>query len=144
MLLGEHIHTLDEKKRLSLPARFRAQLGKKIVITRGLDGCLFVYSSVEWAQFAEKLAQLPLGQADSRAFSRFMLSGAVETDIDSAGRVLIPDFLRDFAKLGSSVVVAGVVSRVELWNSESWKSYTGNIESKADVLAEKLGDIGMI
>jgi MraZ protein len=144
MLLGEHIHTLDEKKRLSLPARFRSELGKRIVLTRGLDGCLFVYSDIEWQKFSTKLTEMPLGQADSRAFNRFMLSGAIETDIDSAGRILIPDFLRDFAKLGSQVVVSGVGSRVELWNSETWKAYTGDIESKADLLAEKLGDIGMI
>ncbi len=144
MLIGEYIHTLDEKKRVSLPAKFRSELGKKVVITRGLDGCLFIYSEAEWGKFAAKLSEMSMGQSDSRAFNRFILGGAVETDVDASGRVLIPDFLKTFANLGSQVVLAGVVSRVEIWNQDAWQQYTGTIESKADLLAEKLGDIGMM
>lgn len=144
MLIGEHQHTLDPKKRLSLPAKFRKELGKAVVITRGLDQCLFVYSVKEWKNFTEKLGTLSMGQADSRAFNRFLLGGAVETEIDTNGRILIPDFLKDFAKLNSKVIVAGMHNRVEIWNEDEWKKYTSRVEGKADQLAEKLGDIGMI
>lgn len=144
MLIGEHTHTLDTKKRLSLPAKFRKELGKKIILTRGLDTCVFVYSQKEWKEFSEKLGELSMGQADTRAFNRFLLGGAVETEIDSAGRILVPDFLKDFAGLDTKVVVAGISNRVELWDEKTWKSYQQRVERKADALAEKLGDIGMI
>ncbi len=144
MLLGEHIHTLDAKKRLSLPAKFRKELGKTVVITRGLDACLFVYSAKEWKEFSGKLSELPVGQSSTRAFNRFILGSAFETPIDSAGRVLIPDVLKEFAGLDQKVVVAGLSNRVELWNEERWKSYQSELEGQADTLAENLGEIGMI
>lgn len=144
MLIGEHKHTLDTKKRLSLPAKFRKELGKTVVLTRGLDACVFVYSVKEWKKFTEKLSELSMGQSDTRAFNRFILGGAVEVDIDSAGRVLIPDFLKDFAGLEQKVIVAGLSSRVELWNEDRWNNYQVELSGQANVLAEKLGDIGMI
>lgn len=144
MLIGEHKHTLDTKKRLSLPSKFRKELGKTVVLTRGLDTCLFVYSTKEWKKFTEKLAELSMGQADTRAFNRFILGGAVEVDIDSAGRVLIPDFLKDFASLEQKVIVAGLSNRVELWNEDKWNNYQSSLEGQANILAEKLGEIGMI
>lgn len=144
MLIGEHRHTLDTKKRLSLPSKFRKELGKTLVLTRGLDSCLFVYSTKEWKKFTEKLSELSMGQSDTRAFNRFMLGGAVEVDIDSAGRILIPDFLKDFAGLEQKVIVAGLSNRVELWNEEKWNAYQNELSGQANVLAEKLGDIGMI
>ena len=97
MLIGEYKHTLDPKKRLSLPSKWRKELGKKLVITRGLDNCLFVYPLKEWQKITEKIGQLPLGQADTRSFNRFFLSGAVEVEVDSVGRILVPDFLKKFA-----------------------------------------------
>lgn len=144
MLIGEHTHTLDTKKRLSLPSKFRKELGKKIILTRGLDACVFVYSQKEWKHFSEKLGELSMGQSDTRAFNRFLLGGAVEVDIDAAGRILIPDFLKDFAGLQTKVIVVGVANRVELWDEDTWKTYQTGVEKKADALAEKLGDIGMI
>lgn len=144
MLIGEHTHTLDSKKRLSLPSKFRKELGKKVILTRGLDTCVFVYSQKEWKNFSEKLRDLSMGQSDTRAFNRFILGGAVEAEIDSAGRILIPDFLKDFAHLQTKVVVAGISNRVELWDEKTWTSYQKQVEKKADALAEKLGDIGMI
>ncbi len=144
MLIGEYKHTLDSKKRLSLPAKFRKQLGKKIVLTRGLDNCIFIFTLADWKEMAGKLGGLSMGQAGSRGFNRFMLSGAVEVDVDQAGRVLIPDFLKDFASLKNKVVFAGVHNRVEIWNEKDWNEYKKRIEKEADVLAEKLGDIGMI
>lgn len=144
MLIGEYTHTQDEKKRISLPAKFRKELGKKVVITRGLDNCLFMYTMKSWEVVAEKLGSLSMGAADTRGFNRFMLAGAVELDIDTNGRVLIPEFLRDYAGLGSKVVFAGVHSRVEVWNEVAWKAYQSKILKSADDLAEKLGEIGVI
>ncbi len=144
MLIGEYTHTQDEKKRISLPAKFRKELGKKVVITHGLDNCLFLYTMKEWMVIADKLGNLSMGAADSRGFNRIMLAGAVEIDIDSNGRVLIPEFLREFAGLNSKVVFAGVHSRVEVWSEDKWKEYKKRILKSADQLAEKLGEIGVI
>lgn len=144
MLIGEYKHTIDPKKRLSLPSKFRQELGKKVVVTRGLDNCLFIYSSTEWKKISEKLAGLPIGAADTRGFNRFILSGAVEVLIDSLGRILLPDFLRNFASLKDKVVLAGVQSRIEIWNEEKWEDYKKKIEKQADSMAEKLGEIGIL
>lgn len=144
MLIGQHIHTIDPKKRLSLPSSFRKELGKKVVLTNGLDRCIFVYSVDEWAIVAEKLANTSIGSADQRAFNRFILSGASEVDIDASGRILVPDFLKKFANLEDRVVLAGVHNRVEIWNENSWNEYLGKLNTEADVLAEKLSDIGII
>ncbi len=144
MLIGEYKHTLDPKKRLSLPSKWRKELGKKLVITRGLDNCLFVYPLKEWQRISEKISQLPLGQADTRGFNRFFLSGAVEAEVDSVGRILVPDFLKEFAKLDSKVVLAGIHDRVEIWDEKKWDEYTRRIENEADALAEKLGEIGVL
>ena|SRR5204863_198141 len=144
MLLGEYTHTLDPKKRLALPSKFRKELGETVVLTHGLDRCLFVYSTDEWKRVAEKLGNLSMGAADTRGFNRFMLAGAVETEVDSVGRILIPDFLKDFASLGAKVIIAGVHTRAEIWDEKSWKEYKARIEREADKLAEKLGEIGVI
>jgi len=144
MFLGEYEHTLDEKKRVSLPKAFRAGLGKKMVMTRGLDNCLFVYSENAWEKVAAKLDQLSFAQADTRGFNRFILSGAAEISADGAGRILIPDHQKDFAGLKKEVVFAGVSDRVEIWDKEKWKSYKARIEKQADAMAEKLGEIGAL
>ena len=116
MLIGEYKHTLDPKKRLSLPSKWRGELGSTLIITKGLDNCLFVYPQREWEKITEKIGQLPLGSADTRSFNRFFLSGAVEVEVDSVGRILVPDFLKEFAKLDNKVVLAGVHDRVEIWD----------------------------
>lgn len=144
MLIGEYTHSLDPKKRLSLPSKWRRELGKKIVVTRGLDNCLFVYPLKEWRLITQKIGQLPLGQADTRGFNRFFLSGAVEVEIDSVGRILVPDFLKDFAKLKTKVVLAGIYNRVEIWDEKTWREYKKRIEEQADALAEKLGEVGVL
>lgn len=154
MLIGEYTHGLDEKNRISLPMKFRKEVGKKIVVTHGLDNCLFLYPIKEWQAIAGKLGSLPIGQADTRGFNRFMLAGAVEIEVDGAGRILIPDFLREFAgfaetkndskKEAPKVVFAGVYNRIELWNEKRWAEYKKSILGKADELAQKLGDVGAI
>ncbi len=145
MLIGEYTHNIDAKKRLSLPSKWRKELGKKLVVTRGLDNCLFVYPLKEWEKITLKIGQLPLGQADTRGFNRFFLSGAVEVEVDSVGRILVPDFLKVFAKLQEGkVVLAGIHDRIEIWEEKHWTEYKRNIEEQADALAEKLGEIGIL
>lgn len=143
MFIGEYEHTLDEKKRVTLPKAFKTELGKKIVVTRGLDSCLFIFSVASWKRIAEKLQELSFTQADSRGFNRFLLSGAVEVEPDAAGRVLIPDFQKQFAGLKRTVVFAGVSDRVEVWDAAAWKQYKQRIEKQAEGMAEKLGELGV-
>jgi MraZ protein len=144
MLIGEYKHTLDIKKRLSMPSKWRKELGTELVVTRGLDNCLFVYPQTQWQQITQKVSQLPLGQADTRSFNRFFLSGAVEVEVDSVGRILVPDFLKEFAGLDTKVVLAGIYDRVEIWAENKWEEYKSRIEGQADQLAEKLGEIGVL
>jgi MraZ protein len=144
MLIGEYKHTLDPKKRLSLPSKWRKELGSTLIVTRGLDNCLFVYPQAEWEKITDKIGNLPLGSADTRGFNRFFLSGAVEVEVDSVGRILVPDFLKDFAKLDSKVVLAGIHDRVEIWDDNRWTEYKARIEMQADSLAEKLSEIGVL
>ncbi len=144
MFIGEYLHTLDDKKRMSLPAKFRKDIGAHAVLTRGLDSCLFMFPQQAWHSIAQKLAALPVGQSDTRGMSRFLLAGAVEVDVDSAGRVLIPDFLKEFANLTTRVVLAGVSDRIEIWNEKKWQDYKNRIEKNADHMAQTLGDLGIL
>ncbi len=144
MLIGEYTHTIDDKNRVSLPSKFRKEVGKKVVATHGLDNCVFLYSQKEWEKIAEKLGSLGIGQSDTRGFNRFMLAGAVEIEVDAIGRILLPDFLKEFASLGEKVVFAGVHNRIEIWNDKTWILYKRRVQSKADELAQKLGDIGAL
>ena len=114
-----------------------------MVLTHGLDNCLFVYPMKTWNGVAQKLAGLSMGQADTRSFNRFMLAGAIETDVDSIGRILVPDFLKEFASLKEKVVVTGVHDRVEIWDEKRWQQYKARIAAQADQLAQKLGEIGV-
>jgi MraZ protein len=145
MLIGEYRHTIDDKNRLSLPAKFRKEMGKTVVITPGLDSCLFIFTMKEWEKISGRLsaAESSILQADSRGFNRFLLGGAVEVEIDGVGRMLLPEHVRERAKLKNKVVFIGVVDRAELWDEETWNAYRRDIEGKADTLAEKLGHAGV-
>ncbi len=145
MLIGEYTHTMDDKNRVSLPAKFRTLMGKKIVLTQGLDNCIFVFTTKEWENIAEKLSQnASMLSSDMRSFTRYMFGGAVEVEVDSIGRVLVPDFLRDRAGLKSKVVLIGVQNRLEIWNEKSWSEYKRGVEKQADSLAEKLSGLGIM
>ena len=143
MLLGEYKHTIDEKGRIAVPAKFRSQISSGAIVTRGLDRCLFVFGLKEWEALAQKLMALPLAQANSRAFSRLMLSGAADVKLDVQGRILVPDYLREYAQVKKQVVVAGVYSRFEIWDAELWNAYKSKTESASDEIAEKLGELGI-
>lgn len=123
MFIGEYSHSIDPKKRLAVPVKFRAGLKNKAVVTRGLDKCLFIYPMKVWEEIAGKLGTLPVGEATTRSFIRLMLSGAVDVDVDKQGRVLIPDYLKDYADLKKQVVITGVYNRLEVWDEDKWKKY---------------------
>ena len=143
MLIGEYTHTIDEKKRLAIPAKIRKELGVKAVITRGLDNCLFIYPFKEWQKLVEKLSNLPIGQRDTREFSRLMLAGASEVDLDTLGRILVPDYLRKYAQLKKNVVIAGVYNRLEIWDEAKWDTFKNQSEKEVDNIAERVGGLGV-
>ncbi len=126
-----------------MPAKFRQKLTGGAIITRGLDRCLFVFTNKDWEVLAQKLIALPLAQANSRAFTRLMLAGAVDVETDKQGRILIPDYLREYAGLKKQVVVAGLYNRIEIWDGEAWKQYKTKTESQSDEIAEKLSELGI-
>jgi len=144
MFIGQHNHTLDDKNRLSLPAKFRKAIGSQVIVTHGLENCLFVYTLSEWKKFSEKLSLLSMGQKGARDFSRFLLAGAEEVSVDSTGRILLPEFLRKFAGIKQKVIIAGLHNRLEIWDEKIWKTYQLSLEKRAETVAEKLGEIGMI
>jgi MraZ protein len=143
MLLGEYQHNLDVKGRMAIPAKFREKLSAGAIITRGIDNCLFVFANTEWEILANKLIALPLAQANSRAFVRLMLSGASDVDLDSQGRILIPDYLRKYAGLKKETIVAGLYNRVEIWDEATWNAYKVKTESSSEEIAEQLGELGI-
>ena len=143
MFIGEYLHSIDLKKRMAVPSKFRADLKNKVVVTRGLDKCLFIYPMKVWEDLAGKLGTLPVGESATRSFIRLMLAGAVDVDVDKQGRILIPDFLKDYAGLGRNVIVAGIYNRLEIWDEKKWKEYKKKAEKNTDEIAEQLGKLGV-
>jgi MraZ protein len=143
MFIGEYFHTIDTKRRLAIPAKFRKDLGQKAVLTRGLDNSLYLYPLNEWKKLAEKLAHLPISRSDSRAFVRLMLAGAMDVSLDRLGRILIPDYLKDYAGLGKKAVVAGLYNRIEIWNENKWEAYKKQTIKQAENIAEKMNELGI-
>lgn len=142
MLIGEYSHSIDAKGRIILPAKFRAELGERFVVTKGFDGCLYGYSIEEWKTIEEKIKTLPLVTGkDARNFTRFFFSSAIECEIDSQGRILISQNLREFAMLKKEVVIIGVSSRIEFWSKEKWEEYNQNQDSED--IAEKMSFLGI-
>jgi len=142
MLLGEYQHSIDDKGRLAVPAKFRKSLAGGVVVTKGAEGCLYLYPLEEWTKFAEKLAKLPINRADSRAYSRLMLAGASNAEIDSQGRILIPDYLRNYAGIQIKAVIVGLYNRAEIWDEERWQQYRVKVEGEGDEISERLGELG--
>ena len=143
MFIGEYKHNLDEKGRLAVPKKFRKALEKGLVVTRGLDTSLFLFPKEEWDKLAEKLSSLPLGNSNSRAFARLMLAGAMDIMLDKQGRVVLPEYLRVYADLKKSVVLAGLYNRLELWSEKNGEVYKKKVEQDAESVAEQLGDLGI-
>ncbi|MBU3964878.1 division/cell wall cluster transcriptional repressor MraZ [Patescibacteria group bacterium] len=143
MFIGQYSHLIDPKKRLAIPSKFRKQLGGGVVITRGIDNCLFLYPAKEWKILAEKLSKLPISKSNTRAFSRLMLAGAMDAEIDSQGRILIPDYLKEYASLKDKAVIAGLYNRLEIWDEATWNSYKSRTEKQSSDIAEQLGELGV-
>jgi MraZ protein len=141
MFIGEYHHSIDDKGRVAVPVKFREQLRKGSVVTKGLDTCLVLYPIEEWEQLASKLSKLPISQSNTRAFSRFVLSGAMDVDLDKQGRVVVPDYLREFAHLQKKAVIVGLYNRVEIWDEEQWQTYRQKTEKESIQIAEKLGEM---
>ncbi len=141
MFMGEYNHTVDEKGRLIVPSKFREQLGDEFVVTKGLDGCLFIYPEDEWDRIEEKFREVPLTTQDARKFARFFFAGAATCEIDKQGRILLPQVLRAHANITKDAVLVGVLNRVEIWSRERWES-----ESSFDdmnQIAEHMAELGL-
>ena len=143
MFIGEYTHSIDQKGRMAVPVKLRKELGSGAVITRGLDECLWVFTKKEWENLAGKLAALPLSDPKSRAFSRLMLAGAMEVEFDSQGRALIPGYLKEYASLKNQAVIAGLYSRLEIWNTEKWQAFKQSTEKQTDEISKHMMDLGV-
>lgn len=143
MFIGEYRHTIDSKKRMALPAKFRRELGKTVIITRGFENCLIVYPQKEWKIMSDKLGKLPTSQKEARGFARIMLAGAMEVNLDKLGRILIPEYLKKYANLKRNVRVCGIFNRLEIWDAKKWETYRGKMEKEVDGLAAKLKELGI-
>lgn len=143
MFLGEYEHNIDQKGRLAVPAKFRSALDDGAVVTRGLDNCLVLYPKKEWEALANRIATLPITDPSARAFSRFMLAGACAVDTDKQGRIMLPAYLRQYAKLGANVVVTGLYNRIEIWDKTTWSTYSSDAEANSSEVASRLSDLGI-
>ena len=143
MFIGEYVYTIDHKKRLSIPSKFRKEIGEKAVLTTGLDNCLVVYPMTEWQKVAKKLESLPDGQTDARGFVRIMLSGAVEVNFDQLGRILVPDYLKDYAVLKKNVSILGLSNRIEIWDQKRWQDYKDKSQKDIGDMAARLQQLGI-
>ncbi len=143
MFLGEYLHNIDSKGRLTLPAKFRGELAKGVVVTRGLDGCLFVHPVDEWQELAKKINSLPLTRKDARTLARLIYSGASDCSPDKQGRILLPSYLREFAGVDGETVIIGLHNRLEIWNPQRWERVRREVEEEGDIIAEKLAELGI-
>jgi MraZ protein len=143
MFIGEYSHNLDDKGRVAIPKKFQKDLATGAVVTRGLDQCLFLYTRDEWEKLAQKLANLPFAQANTRAFSRLMLAGAMDLEVDKQGRICVPEYLRTFAGIKKNVVIAGLYNRLEIWDAQEWSEYTKRNEQESTNIAEQMGMLGV-
>ena len=141
MFMGEYNHTIDAKGRLIIHSKFREALGNEFVLTKGLDGCLFVFPMKEWEAFEEKLRSLPLIDKNARKFSRFFLAGASTCELDKQGRILVPGTLREFAQMDKEVVLTGMLNRIEVWSKEQWLE--NNAYDDMDDIAQSMQELGL-
>lgn len=143
MFIGEFSHTVDEKGRVNVPAKFRGDLTQGLVVTRGIDRCLSVYPIDEWQRIAQKLSALPLSNRKSRAFTRLILAGAWDATLDSQGRIMIPEYLRSYASIRKHVIVTGLYNRIEIWDEDYWNQYRAQAEHDSENIAEALTGLGV-
>jgi MraZ protein len=143
MFIGEYQHIIDDKGRLAIPVKFRTSLSNGAVVTRGLDNCLALYTMGEWEKLASRLGNLPMASANTRAFARLMLAGAMDVSLDAQGRIAVPDYLRSYAAIGKKAVIAGLYNRLEIWDQKKWEDFKARTEVASSDIAEKLGELGV-
>lgn len=143
MFYGEYQHSVDAKGRVIIPSKFRDGLGERFIITKGLENCLFAYSSEEWTNLEVKIKALPFTDKDVRAFVRFFFAGATECEVDKQGRILVPQNLREYAGLDKDVYILGVSNRVEVWDKNKWENYFEDENMSTDKIAEKMSMLGI-
>jgi MraZ protein len=143
MFIGEYSHSIDDKGRLAVPKKFQEDLKEGLVVTKGLDNCLWVYTYESWKELATKLSKLPISSNNNRAFSRLMLAGAMDVSLDKQGRIVLPDYLRAYANLGKKVVITGLFDRLEIWDESEWQVYKERTEAESGEIAEQLADLGV-
>ena len=143
MLIGEYKYNLDNKGRVALPTKFKNKFAEGLILTRGIDQCIFGFPKEEWEKVVKKISELPLSQANARAFARLILSGAYEAEIDNQRRVLIPESLRKYAGLERRVVIVGMHTRIEIWDEKKWEEYKKQSEESSEEIAERLSDLGI-
>lgn len=144
MLIGEFTHTLDDKKRITLPTKLRKELGKSVVVAPGLDSCLFLFTKNEWIKISDKLSSGSMLEQNTRSFSRYLFGQAMELPVDGSGRILVPENLRNLASLNQKVVLIGVKTRMEIWSEDKWDAYKKSVETGVDAIASNLGDLGIL
>jgi len=143
MFIGEYLHTIDHKGRVAIPAKFRPRLAGGCVVTRGLDSSLVIYPKEEWEILAKKLAKLPLSKPDARAFARLMLAGAMDVELDKQGRIIIPNYLKEYGNLTNSIIIAGLYDRMEIWDQDAWEDYRAQASEKSSQISEDLGELNI-
>jgi len=143
MFIGEYQHTLDPKNRVIMPSKFREKLGDSFVMTKGLDNCLFIYSSTEWSIVEDKLKALPMTNKDARAFVRFFFAGACECELDKQGRIVMPTNLKEYARIDKELVIIGVSTRIEIWSREEWNKFNSDANISYEDVAEKMSQLGI-
>ena len=143
MFIGEYKHSVDKKGRMAVPSKHRAKLKKGAVVTKGLDNCLVLYPQAEWKELAEKLAALPITESNTRAFSRLMLAGAIEVEFDKQGRILLPEYLREYCSMDKKAVIVGLYNRIEIWAESKWEDYRKRTEAASNEIAEQLTELGV-
>ena len=143
MFIGEYNHTLDPKNRVIMPSKFREKLGDSFVMTKGLDNCLFIYSSQDWSIVEDKLKSLPMTNKDARAFVRFFFAGACECDLDKQGKMVIPNYLKEHANIDKELVIIGVSTRIEIWSKEEWNKFNNDANISYEDVAEKMSQLGI-
>ena len=143
MFIGEYEYKIDKKNRLAIPVKFRDKLKKGMVATRGIDTCLSIYTKESWEKLVKKLRDLPISKSKNRAFNRLMLAGAMDRELDSQGRITLPDFLMKYANLSKKAIIAGLYDRLEIWDKQIWEEYKKRSEASSSDIAEALDEIGI-
>ena len=143
MFIGQFEHTIDEKNRIAIPAKFRKELKDGAILSKGLDGCLFMFAKAKFARMAQDISSLPLSKSSARLYSRLMLASAQEVEFDNQGRIILPGYLKKFSSLKKNAVVIGIYDRIEIWAQESWVKESAKTDKKAEDLIEDLSTLGM-